>query len=184
MSRVGGDDENGGSNTGETNCEDRTASRLPDTSFPSDENPFKRLLVQDVLDCCLRHIRRHCYCFVDLVFSRSSSLSLPISKLFLIWRMEELNDDGLSAGSSGLVQFVGFFGFRFTKSESRFWFSYIFHSSLKPVFDLRRPEENGMGISEEKAKLELFLDWLQVEQCHLCFLLLLVSYWVSDANFR
>lgn len=62
MGRVGGDDEDGGSDAGEQDREDRAARGLPDAALPPDEHPLQGLLLQDVPHRPLRQIilrRRH-----------------------------------------------------------------------------------------------------------------------------
>lgn len=46
VSRVGGDNQNRGSDTGEKNGEDGAAGGFPDTAFATNKNPFKSLLIQ------------------------------------------------------------------------------------------------------------------------------------------
>lgn len=59
VGRVGGDDEDGGSDGGEQDREDRAARGLPDAALAADEHPLEGLLLQDVLHRRLRQIRRH-----------------------------------------------------------------------------------------------------------------------------
>lgn len=60
VSRVGGDDEDGGTNPSEKDREDRATGGLADAALPPDENPLERILIQDILHSRFLQLRRHC----------------------------------------------------------------------------------------------------------------------------